>query len=113
MKHQATREIWTQRVHEWKASGLSAATFGEQHNISASMLYNWACRLRNRTTDVRPFPIARVLRTTKRVCTVQAIDRSVIIEIAAARVVISPGFDKTILADVVDVLSAYSQRGGQ
>ena len=113
MNHQAAYELWTPRVREWKVSGLSATTFGKQHNISPSNLYAWARRIQNRTQERKSLPIARVLRNSSHDSRSSAFGSAIVVELAMARVVIPRGFDRATLADVIDVLSARNQRGGQ
>ena len=112
MKNSEKREIWARRVQEWRASGLSAPEFGKRHGVSAARLYNWASSLklqRDRQHDA-PFPFVRVMRRGA-VANVTGPERPIVVEIAAARVVLSKGFNKEALADVIAILSTHDKRG--
>jgi hypothetical protein len=39
-----SREIWSERVHRWKASGLTAKKFAARRGLSACTLYYWSWR---------------------------------------------------------------------
>jgi len=39
------REIWRERVRQWKASGLTAREFAARHGFEASTLHYWSWRL--------------------------------------------------------------------
>ena len=41
-----SRDEWTRLVKAWKASGLSAAQFADQHGLKAKALSTWRWRLR-------------------------------------------------------------------
>ena len=39
------REIWSERVAQWKASGLTAAQFAQRHNVGEASLRWWRWKL--------------------------------------------------------------------
>ena len=95
-------------VAAYKASGLSAKAFAEREAIPASTLYQWlaACR-RQKPTRLR---IARVLRQASTPETPTARVTTLAVDLGAARVEISRGFDHETLDAVLDLLAARARR---
>jgi len=103
----ATEAKWVQRVSAWRASGQEAGVFVAGKGYEASTLRWWASRL-GRAESPRIVPlVARgsALRDTGR----SAVE-AVVVEVGAARVRVTRGFDGELLADVVRALSARGQQ---
>ncbi len=110
----ADRETWAKRVAEWKASGLSSPEFCTGKEFTAGGLRHWAYRLEHgdppRRRRVR---LARVVRTrTGAHAPASSGDRptEIVVEIAGARILVQPGFDRETVAALVEVLVARSAR---
>lgn len=120
------KAIWSERVSEWRSSGLSSPAFCTGKSFTAGGLRYWAHRLQKEEC-AQPAPskvrMARVVRTSSLergsararaprsspVTSAPAVDSALIIELGEARVSVRPGFDKPTLASVLDVLG---ERGG-
>jgi hypothetical protein len=116
--------IWTERVAEWKASGLTSLEYCEGKPFTAGGLRYWASRLR-REKSRRPAPpvvrMARVVvgataspsaavpRPGPPISPGRATAEALTVECGEMRVVVRPGFDRGTLAGVLDVLAT---RGG-
>lgn len=109
----ADREMWARRVAEWKTSGLTSSAFCAGKEFTAGGLRHWAHRLRHgeprRRVRVR---LARVVRTRAGAARGAGSDPSpeVILEIGGARLAVRPGFDREMVAALVEVLAARSAR---
>jgi hypothetical protein len=119
-----SQAIWTERVPEWKASGLTSLEYCEGKPFTAGGLRYWASRLR-REQSRRPAPhairMARVIvgatasvpepapRQTPPISPGRSTTEALTVECGEMRVVVRPGFDRGTLAGVLDVLAA---RGG-
>lgn len=93
----ADRATWSKRVDAWRASGLTAAAFAGRGGFSERTLRYWAWRLGR---DARAF--VRVVRETP----AAGAAASIVVELGDARVLVSAGFDRATLRDVVAVLRA-------
>ena len=92
----ADRATWSNRVEAWRASGLNAAAFSSRGGFAERTLRWWAWRLER---ESRAF--VRVVRTDSPRA---ALGDCVVIEIGDARVVLSAGFDRAALRDVLAAL---------
>ena len=98
-----SREVWTKRVAQWKASGLRAKEFARRQRLSEVSLKWWKWRLgadaRARAKKMAMSPLTFVEMTT-------AIQRE-LLEIVlerGARVRVPLDFDEATLARLLDVL---------
>ena len=120
-----TTAVWSGRVSEWRASGKSSTAFCKGKTFTAGGLRYWASRLKEtppRGPSSKPeVRLARVRLTSSperdeergRVlptASAMATDPTLVVEVHGARVSVRPGFDRTTLAAVLDVLST---RGGK
>ena len=113
--------LWKRRIAGWKASGLASEAYCADKAYTAGGLRHWAYRLRREQQSKREEPVMRLGRVLRRAATVEqgsptvpgAAKREraegIVIELAAARVAVAPGFDRSTLAAVLDVLAT---RGG-
>jgi hypothetical protein len=99
-----TERTWTERVREWKASGLAAPEFVQGRGYQASTLRYWASRLQG-VAEGRAWP-ARVRMA--RVKVAKASSESLVVLVGAVRIEVRPGFDSALLRDVVDALGRAS-----
>jgi len=90
----ASAEVWVKRVEEWRASGQSAVAFAAGRGYEGSTLRWWASRLaRQQPALVRVVPASEVAR-----------DAGIELHVGGVRVVVRRGFDRALLADVLDVI---------
>lgn len=94
-----TRDMWAERVKDWRASGLTAPAYAEGKEFAASTLRYWSSRLEQEPPSVR---IARLVR----VAAPAAAEPALLVEVAGARVEVRRGFDRETLQGVVEVLKA-------
>ncbi len=100
------RDAWVERVAAWKASGQTSAAFAEGKPFTGSGLRYWASRLaREATGGGSRVRVARVVRVDRpRRAAVS--DPVVVVEVGAARISVRPGFDRGLLAAVLEVALA-------
>jgi hypothetical protein len=117
-----TETKWWERVKEWKASGQTAKAFAQGRDFKPSTLTYWAYRVRQiaerpawlatkepatsatpqvRMVRVRP---TRMRRASPTQGTEAGASATVVIAIGAARVEVRSGFDRVLLAQVVEAL---------
>ena len=89
-------------IDSYRASGLSAKTFAERERIPLSSFYQWLAKPKPPAQSVR---IARVVRRA----VPPAHEAAIVIDVGPARVHVQRGFDRAILADVLDVLAARNR----
>jgi len=94
----ADAKTWAKRVAEWRASGESAGTFAAGRGFAPSTLRWWAWK-RGRSAS----GLVRVVTAAPGVVAPSG-ETAIEIEIAGARVLVTAGFDRAALADVVAVL---------
>jgi len=115
-----TREAWGRRVERWKRSGLTAARFAAREGVNAGTLAFWKWKLgRDAGGDRRPDRGDGRGRGDKRVGFVEMVTATALpapvtdARPAAAfevvvpggyRVRIAPGFERAVLAELLDVL---------
>lgn len=94
----ASREIWTKRVAQWKASGLTAAEFARRHKLVAGSLKWWSWQLGAARRKGAMSPLTFVEMTT-------AVQREAIeLVVGAIQIRVPAGFDEAALAKVLDVI---------
>jgi hypothetical protein len=95
----ADAKTWAKRVADWRASGESAGAFAAGRGFAPSTLRWWASRL---ARDGRA-GLVRVVTAAPPVAG-RSRETAIEIELAGARVLVTPSFDRAALADVVAVL---------
>jgi len=103
----ADQATWARRVSEWRASGLSSPAYCKGKPFTAGGLRFWAHRLaqmagRGRTV-VR---LARVRRIRGGVheSPEEPSSEPLFVEVGSARVAVQPGFDRSTLTGVIEIL---------
>lgn len=95
-----------------KASGLSPKAFAEREHLSVSTLYQWLAKAKDSSS--RPaLRIARVVRrdpAPRETTRPTPVATPLVIELGAARIRLSAGFDRNLLAAVVDVLEPHCRK---
>ena len=114
-----TEMKWSERVRQWRASGRTAERFAQGQGFEASTLRYWASRLKTTgvmttaaaTPDAAPaeraakatIQLIRVRRPRAAV-PVPSGPAALTIGVGPARIEVGPGFDRTLLREVVDAL---------
>jgi transposase len=127
----ANAATWRKRVEEWRASGLKAKEFAENHGLSVHQLWNWAATFRKteRTKAVGLEPamapstphaagaakadsvrLARLVRVPARDAG-RSLPLSV--EFSEVRVVLPDGFDRSTFAVLLDAIERRRTRPGE
>lgn len=92
------RATWTERVREWKRSGLTASVFAEREGLNVGTLRWWSSRLaRVSTTSARP-PVVEVVIDARASSALEVVLAS------GARVAVPAGFDEATLRRLLAVL---------
>ncbi len=99
------RDEWARRVAEWRASGQTSTAFAEGKAFTASGLRHWAHRL-SKEPSPRRLRVVRVERQLQAAEPTASADTSLVVEVGPARVVVRPGFDRALLAAVLEVVLA-------
>src|SRR5579872_5595432 len=98
-----TEAKWSERVREWRASGKTAEEFAEGGGFKGSTLRFWASTLRRSETGAghAEKPRVRLVRVVSRPAGTGA---SLEVAVGGARVMVRPGFDATLLRQLVEAL---------
>lgn len=109
MKRDKKRNLWSERVSSYQASGLSAREWCEQNQISTSTFQYWVQKFRkevlshdsnNESTQWLSLEVSDI----KSKPSIPDATAGVRINIGSATIELSPGFDLNTLEDVVHVL---------
>ena len=95
----ASREVWTKRVAQWKASGLTAAEFARRHKVVEGSLKWWSWQLGaagKKSTSPSPLTFVEMTAAVQR----EAIE----LVVGAIQIRVPADFDETALGKVLDVL---------
>jgi len=109
----ADQETWASRVQEWKASGLTSASYCEGKPFTAGGLRHWAYRLgRGRSSGGEAIRLAKVVRipSPKTRVVAEAMEGgeqpALVLAIGAVRIEVRRGFDRDTLAAVLELLAS-------
>lgn len=95
MRCVTTTETWAQRVAEWRASGQTADEFAAGRGFAGSTLRWWSSRLGRQTPS-----FVRVVAASDGPRGAGSIE----LEVGKVRVHVRAGFDRALLAEVLEVL---------
>ena len=95
MRWVTTTETWAQRVAEWRASGQTAHEFASGRGFAGSTLRWWSSRLGRQTPG-----FVRVVAASDAPRGAGSIE----LEVGKVRVHVRAGFDRALLAEVLEVL---------
>ena len=90
-----TEDEQRSEVEGWWASGQSGAAYARARGYSHSSLTNWAAKVRRSPTVVEP----RLVRVE-----IERRRAEIVLEVGPARVVVTSGFDATLLREVIAAL---------
>jgi hypothetical protein len=109
----ATRAEWLERVRCWKASGKSRAEFAANKEYSERSLGWWAWKLgsEGEALDKKPKAAKRPRRSKSQSfelveLVTQPVPSPLAMRVGAVEVLVDRGFDREVLAGVLDVLEA-------
>lgn len=94
----ASREVWTKRVAQWKASGLTASDFARRHKLVEGSLKWWSWQLGAARKKAAMSPLTFVEMTS-------AVQREAIeLVVGAIQIRVPSDFDEAALGKVLDVI---------
>jgi hypothetical protein len=92
------REIWSERVAQWKASGLTAAEFAQRHNVGEASLRWWRWKLGTASKKaVTSMTFVEIPAPVRRAGLELVLDDRVVVRVP-------PDFDEPVLTRLLDVL---------
>jgi hypothetical protein len=100
---------WSERVADWRASGLTAKEYCEGREYSAQNLLYWSSTLRRKgSAERRPDREVTMARVIRRVDAEPSpkTPASIVVRTRTARVEVRPGADAATLALVLTALGA-------
>lgn len=94
----ASREVWSKRVAQWKASGLTAAEFARRHKVVEGSLKWWSWQLgaARKKAAVSPLTFVEMTAPLQR----EAIE----LVVGAIQIRVPAEFDENALGKVLDVI---------
>lgn len=101
---------WAARLEAWRASGKSANEFCAEHGYSAKNLVWWSSHFRRQaapTVKRQRVILARVVRKPREVRQTPA---AIVVQIGEARIEVTAGADRAVLALVLETLTATKGR---
>lgn len=111
-------KIWEERVAAWRASGLSAEKFSADKGFKAHRLWMWSARMRKEQEAAGGQPaapaggvrLARVVRTREAAPNYESEGAALALELFGVRVLVSRGFDRGLLRDILDEIENRGRR---
>jgi transcriptional regulator with XRE-family HTH domain len=95
--------VWSERIRAWRASGVSASQFAQDQGLAVSTLRYWASRLSEA-------PKPQFLRLVPKSPAVAPPSSSeLVVEVGAARIRVTAGFDAALLSGVVQALNGVAR----
>jgi hypothetical protein len=104
-----TEAAWSKRVEAWRASGLTAEEYSAGRGFAAGTLRWWSSRLGRARRVSAPVALARVVTRPS----VEVIRRTLVVEVAGARVHVPSGVAREDVAAVLDALEARVRAGAR
>jgi transposase-like protein len=95
-----SRAVWEELVRRYRESGLSIAKFAAQQDIPEATLGRWVAKL-SAPARAAPDRGPRLIPVVRR-----ATASAVWLELGPTRVEVRPGFDRALVADLVQTLAA-------
>lgn len=96
------RKEWEARVDEYKASGLSVPAWCAAHDIKPHQLRYWVRKLESNKIASTSSPKWMTVEVDEQA---KASEDSLFITVGEATVEVKPGFNQSLLADVVRTLT--------
>ncbi len=105
MTQEERREVWIARIKDYRSSGERAATWCERHGVTPRQLWYWMQKLKrtdeSKQATRQPKWIPIHLDETSPDGT-----SPLLVKVGSATIEVRPGFDPSLLADVVRALKA-------
>mgnify|MGYP001289011261 CR=1 FL=1 len=105
MTQEELREVWSARIKDYRSSGERVATWCERHEVTPRQLWYWMRKLK-RADEQKP-------ATSKPQWVPIRMDEPssdgaspLLVKVGSASIEVRPGFEPSLLADVVRVLKA-------
>lgn len=101
-ERQARRELWHERIKEFRASGQSVAAWGQAQGLKEHQVRYWLRRL----SPVAKADVGAATWLPVRIAEeeYQKAPTGVVVRVGDAAIEVSPGFNRALLADVVETL---------
>lgn len=111
----STEMKWSERVRDWRQSGESAVRFAAGKGFEASTLRYWASRFLRAERERGPRAPRRVAAGFVRLVgksrsAAIAPSSEIVLEVGGVRMRIARGFDRELLAEVMDALGSGGSR---
>ena len=100
-----TRSKWKERIAAWQASGQSAASFAEGKGYQGTSLQRWVAQFRVEEEAVTSAQFYKLV-ATEPVAVAKPVPVGLTLELGDVRICVDEGFSPTLLAAVVNALSA-------
>jgi len=109
MVTKATEVLWTERVRAWRASGLEAHAFAAGKGFAGTTLAWRARELSKRqkppSTGVRLRRLVRESEPRPEPVSEEATTTEIVVRVGSAELVVSAGFDRQLVRDLVRCLA--------
>jgi len=99
---QELRQQWSERIVEYKASGQNQTTWRKENNISLRQLSYWLKKEKSETGASEPSPQGMSLKLNQQ--EESPGNNALHIKVGPATIEVKPGFNQTLLLDVLKVL---------
>lgn len=102
MTHDERKQMWEEQVAAYKASGETVASWCAANDVKEHQLYYRLKQLDSKASTAIPSSkwMAFELENNDRDC-------SILVKVGQASIEVRPGFDPTLLADVVGALNVH------
>lgn len=105
MTQEEIRHVWIDRIKDYRSSGERVATWCERHGVTNRQLWYWMRKLKR--LDQQHLPNEKPQWVSMDVDeTTTDTSSSLLVKVGSATIEIRPGFEPSLLADVVRALKA-------
>lgn len=104
MKRKELRETWHSRIQDYCSSGESAATWCQRNEIPPRQLWYWIRKFKN--ADVPKQASPKLPWASVHIDESSSDEAPLIVKVGFASIEVRPGFDASLLTDVVRTLRA-------
>lgn len=100
------REFWSSHIEGWKSSGVSQKRYCRQHGLAVSTFQWWHSRLKAALVDPTSLALVPVSQQVVRSSLNRGQGAAVRIRIGQFAIEIEQGFDRSVLAEVIEVFAS-------
>lgn len=104
MSRQSNRQLWKERIANYRSSGQPAALWCTSNQVNLNTLRSWISKL-NKEAVFANEPVNWVSLKPTRILPSSSETNLLTITIGKANIKVAPGFDSNLLAEVVQVLT--------